>query len=80
MTARRISQRRKECSRKKCQESFAGNRPFGCFAQMTPDTFFSALAKTLQRTKGAPTCAKKSDVDRPPGSVPVGTKPSWTER
>ena len=29
------------CSRKKCQESFAGNRPAGCFAQMTPDTYFS---------------------------------------
>ncbi|MFV1964163.1 MAG: HEAT repeat domain-containing protein [Pirellulaceae bacterium] len=27
-------------SRKKCQDSLAGNRTSGCFAQMSPDTFF----------------------------------------
>ena len=29
-------------SREKSVRTFAGNRPFGCFAQMTPDTFFSS--------------------------------------
>ena len=31
-------------SRNRCQESFAGNRPSGGLAQMTPDTYFSAIA------------------------------------
>ncbi len=28
-------------SEKKCLTPFAGNRPFGCFAQMGSDTYFS---------------------------------------
>jgi len=32
----------KQRPRNKCQEPFAGNRPFGCFAQMVPDTVFSS--------------------------------------
>jgi len=37
-------ERRRE---KRCQEPFCRERPFRCFAQMVPDTFFSAVAGWL---------------------------------
>jgi len=35
----------KQWAEKKCPPPFAGNRPFGCFAQKGSDTFFSHAPK-----------------------------------
>lgn len=37
----------KNRSGKRCRVPFAGNRPFGCFAQKVPDTFFPLIANIL---------------------------------
>jgi hypothetical protein len=44
--------------RKRGQESFAGNRPFGCSAQMTPDPFF--VSQVLRITCFSPGSADRS--------------------
>jgi putative cardiolipin synthase len=45
-TIEKPSDARKDRAGNKCRVPFAGNRPFGCFAQKVPDTYFPLIAKS----------------------------------